>query len=341
MPKKKQTIKYPKVEESSSEKKSKKIKKSKSKNKENKTAYNSIKIELDNKEKNKIIIDNIESESFEKNIEINGKNKIVVNKFYTIEKDEKITLETEYEEYKKEDDTIIEIDNILEFEKEIENDIKEDFTKGEEINDKKILGISDMEIKENKVKGEKTLNNFSNPFIKEEYKSKFNEDIEIITEEEKEEKENEEKEKEENEKNALEGNNKLCTIDSQFIEAEGKINLENKKYCYNRLNYAGKNYNLSTKKKSLNKTNLISYYCSLHRTTEFSNEFDKNIKKKKISLCNGKIIYDKNAHTYYLSCDLSNMFNNIISEKYANYKSINLKINNYKNFRKGLIENLN
>ena len=207
MPKKKQTIKYPKVEESSSEKKSKKLKKSKSKNKENKTAYNSIKIELDNKEKNKIIIDNIESESFEKNIEINGKNKIVVNKFYTIEKDEKITLETEYEEYKKEDDTIIEIDNILEFEKEIENDIKEDFTKGEEINDKKILGISDMEIKENKVKGEITLNNFSNPFIKEEYKSKFNKDIEIITEEENEEKENEEKEKEENEKNALEGNN--------------------------------------------------------------------------------------------------------------------------------------
>ena len=61
----------------------------------------------------------------------------------------------EYEEYKKKDDTIIEIDNILEFEKEIENDIKEDFTKGEEINDKKLLGISDLEVKEDQIKEEK------------------------------------------------------------------------------------------------------------------------------------------------------------------------------------------
>ena len=73
---------------------------------------------------------------------------------------------------------------------------------------------------------EKTLNNKTNPFIKEENKFKCNEDIEILSEKEKEEKEIEEKEKEENEKNDLPLINKLYTIDAKFIETEGKINLD-------------------------------------------------------------------------------------------------------------------
>ena len=136
-------------------------------------------------------------------------------------------------------------------------------------------------------------------------------------------------------------NNKLYTIDAKFIETEGKINLDKNFLCYKTLNYAWKKYVLSTKKISLNITNLISYYCSLHRTTKFSNEFDKNNKKKKICLCNGKIIYDKKANLYYLSCEHSIKCNNVITEKFENYKSINLEINNYQNFKKGLIEQLN
>ena len=124
------------------------------------------------------------------------KNKDLINKFYVTEKEEKENIEKEFEEYKKEDDIIIEIDNNSDLEKDTENDIQEDFTKGEEINDKKILGISDSEIKENKLKEEKTLNNDTNPFIKEENKRKFNGDIEILSEEENEEKETEEKENE-------------------------------------------------------------------------------------------------------------------------------------------------
>ena len=78
---------------------------------------------------------------------MNWRKKNLVNKFYATEKEEKEILEKEFEEYKKEDDTIIEIDNTLKLEKDTENDIKEDLTKGEEINDKKILG---MKLSENK-----------------------------------------------------------------------------------------------------------------------------------------------------------------------------------------------
>ena len=74
--------------------------------------------------------------------------------------------------------------------KKKQNDIQEDFTKGEEINDTKLLGISDSDIKENHLMKEKTLNNKTNPFIKEENKIKYNEDIELLSEKEKEEKEN-------------------------------------------------------------------------------------------------------------------------------------------------------
>ena len=48
---------------------------------------------------------------------------------------------------------------------------------------------------------------------------------------------------------------------------------------------------MMTKKNHCNETNEITYYCSLHRTTIYSAQFDKNNKKKKICLCNGKIIY--------------------------------------------------
>ena len=51
MPKKKQTFKYPKIEDSSSEKKSIKKKKSSSKSKEKKYVNKSNKIDLEDKEK--------------------------------------------------------------------------------------------------------------------------------------------------------------------------------------------------------------------------------------------------------------------------------------------------
>ena len=62
---------------------------------------------------------------------------------------------------------------------------------------------------------------------------------------------------------------------------------------FQKINIAGKLYNISTKKCNIEKTDLISYYCSLHRTTKYSNEFDKNNKKKKVCLCTGKLFMIK------------------------------------------------
>ena len=39
---------------------------------------------------------------------------------------------------------------------------------------------------------------------------------------------------------------------------------------------------MMTKKKQVNDTNEITYYCSLHRTTKYSTLFDKNNKRKKL-----------------------------------------------------------
>ena len=55
-----------------------------------------------------------------------------------------------------------------------------------------------------------------------------------------------------------------------------------------------------TKKNQVNKTNEITYYCNLHRTTKYSTKIYKKNKKKKIYLCNGKISYHKNKNKYYL-----------------------------------------
>ena len=95
---------------------------------------------------------------------------------------------------------------------------------------------------------EKTLNNKTNPFIKEENKIKYNEDIELLSEKEKEEKEPEEKENEENKKNDFQVNNKLYTIDAKFIETEGKINLDKNFFVIKLLIMQGKNMFFRQKK---------------------------------------------------------------------------------------------
>lgn len=49
-----------------------------------------------------------------------------------------------------------------------------------------------------------------------------------------------------------------------------------------------------TKSNKIPQTNNFNNYCNLHRTIKRTNQFYKNNKKKKISLCDGKIIYNKN-----------------------------------------------
>ena len=65
------------------------------------------------------------------------------------------------------------------------------------------------------------------------------------------------------------------------------------------------------------------------------------ITRKKICLCIGKNVYDKKTKNYCLSFEHSKKCDDIIKEKFDNFHNINLEINNYKNFRMGLIEFLN
>ena len=93
-----------------------------------------------------------------------------------------------------------------------------------------------------------------------------------------------------------------------------------------------------TKIDKIPETNDITYYCSLHRTIKNSNKFYENNKKKKISLCDGKIIYDKNLDKFYIATLHSVQCDEHFKQKFDNYKEINIEIDNYKNFRLGLIE---
>ena len=321
---------YPKdedipLEENKDEKKGKK--------KKNKKINANIEIDnKNNKEKQRKKNNNSKKkEGYSKNnkeVEIENENYV-----YKLEEEEKYIMEEQFKKFKEEDLDIFEneTENINLENTENENEIKEDFTKGIELNDYKLLGKTSSDNLQKEEKIENSLNNATNPFIKEENKSKYYENIEII----------DEKENEENELDELDSKNKLYIIDSNFIEQEGKINVNKNTICFKKITYAGKLYNISTKKCNIEKTDLISYYCSLHRTTKYSNVFDKNNKKKKVCLCNGKIIYDKKIKKYFLSCEHSKKCDDLIKEKFDNFQNINLEINNYKNFRNGLIEFLN
>ena len=64
-------------------------------------------------------------------------------------------------------------------------------------------------------------------------------------------------------------------------------------FYYQNIKYANKKFNASYNKKEGLKRDIKYYYCKYHRTTKKSNLFTKNNKKKKISLCDAKIKYDK------------------------------------------------
>ena len=82
-------------------------------------------------------------------------------------------------------------------------------------------------------------------------------------------------------------------INDLFIDKSNKIYNKNNITIYNTLLYAGKKYKIMTKSSKISETNEITYYCTLHRTIKNSQEFYDNNKKKKINLCDGKIIYKK------------------------------------------------
>ena len=159
-------------------------------------------------------------------------------------------------------------------------------------------------------------------------------------------KENEKKEikiqdiemKEISNENLLNKNKEKHYINDIFIDKSNKIYNENNIIIYNTLFYAGKKYKIMTKSSKISETNEITYYCTLHRTIKNNQKFYDNNKKKKINLCDGKIIYNKNIDKFYLANNHSLKCEEFMKQKFENYKEINIEIDNYKNFRLGLIE---
>ena len=216
--------------------------------------------------------------------------------------------------------------------KEDEDEQFEDFSRGDVINDIEYL----KEDLDKIIQEKNNLNNQNNPFIKERKKfaNKKNK-LEQDSQKKKEKIIQDIEMKEINIKNLKE---EKYYINDLFIEKSNKIYDENNIIIYKTLIYAGKKFKIMTKTSNISETNEITYYCTLHRTIKNSQEFYDNNKKKKINLCDGKIIYNKNIDKFYLANNHSLKCDEFMKKKIENYKEINIEINNYKNFRLGLIE---
>ena len=77
----------------------------------------------------------------------------------------------------------------------------------------------------------------------------------------------------------------------------------------------------------------IVYFCNNHNTTKLSNKFDSKGRKKKMSFCEAKIIYDKSEKKFFLMNGHSDLCNKIQYPKYENSLEIEKEINNYENLK--------
>ena len=129
-------------------------------------------------------------------------------------------------------------------------------------------------------------------------------------------------------------------IDKLFIAEYDLIGSKNTdKYCYQKIKYANKIFYMTYSPKLALQYSNIYYYCSNHRTTKFSTEYDSKGNKIRINICDGKIIYRKSIKNYYMINDHSEKCKQLGQIKYDNNLEINLAVNNYKEFRKELIKN--
>ena len=97
-------------------------------------------------------------------------------------------------------------------------------------------------------------------------------------------------------------------LDSKFIECSDIIGDRTKKttdYYFQHIVYANKKYIIDYTKKEGIKRDTIYYYCKTHKSTTLSNEFTKKGYKKKLNLCNAKIIYEKREQKFYIFIDHS------------------------------------
>ena len=87
---------------------------------------------------------------------------------------------------------------------------------------------------------------------------------------------------------------------------------------------------------NLFKADKVSYFCSLHRTTQGNDLNSKN----RIAKCNARIVFIKEKNNSYMDCDHSKYCKDNHCTFVDNLSDINKYVKNYKNFRKTLFEYL-
>ena len=107
------------------------------------------------------------------------------------------------------------------------------------------------------------------------------------------------------------------------------------------INYLGKKFYRMTKLKDVDIVEKVYYYCNNHRTLKDSNELTSKGLRKRVSLCNARIIYIKSKKEFYTDWDHSSYCNKEKIPLYENIGDINIEIDNYKKLKKALINYLN
>ena len=120
----------------------------------------------------------------------------------------------------------------------------------------------------------------------------------------------------------------------EYDESKGKV------LYYRKLKFQGKRFTLFSKTKDLLKYNNLYYYCINHRKTKTSTNQDKKGFKIRISICHAKIKFEKDKNKYIYCNSHSKACEELIKEKYLNYREVKKEINNYDMFKNELIEYL-
>ena len=146
--------------------------------------------------------------------------------------------------------------------------------------------------------------------------------------------------KEDNNKNIETFVNK--EIEKEYLEFIDPVYDEKNKEIlyYRKIKFQDKKFTLFTKKSEILKYNNLYYYCINHRTSKTSTDLDKKGVKKRICICNSKIEYEKNNNKY-IFCKLNSKdCDDLVKEKYMNFREIKKEINNYEEFKNELLNYL-
>ena len=234
------------------------------------------------KKQNKSTFKNLENIEEKEEENLDNKEKIINNvETKKLESEEENKLDKEFNEFIEDNSDSLEyFNNDEEQEKEEMKDIIDDFLDIPIIKDNYLLkkknNITDIEQRI-------TLNNQTNPFIKEIAKTNEevkNENNDYDNNEIEEEIEIPNKEEDEQ----ILKLNKLFIIEMNLIGDKKQDN-----FYYQNIKYANKKFNASYTKKEGLKHNIIYYYCKYHRTTKKVTYLPKIIKKIKFLYVMGKL----------------------------------------------------